>query len=163
MAYVPPHLRGNQASEARQNEAPLARQEKSYGIFACQDGKILCIFQRKPTGNQWTLCKGKQKIQDRGDPLSTAKRELAEEVDLQVEHLLLQEAEKSEYPNKGKQKVVSMFAASVTGMVKAQTYEVHGHEWLSPSDLIRRLTFTEDREIAGRLIRRLEQEGYKFC
>lgn len=127
----------------------------SYGVFAVQDGKVLVIHQK--WGDHWTFCKGRPECNE--SPIETAFRELREETGLKVKRLLSDTMYTQTYPmqHKGRTvwKTVHMFAAEVVGNVTLQASELRNHVWLSPSQVTDRLTYHEDRDLAERIMEKL--------
>jgi bis(5'-nucleosidyl)-tetraphosphatase len=123
----------------------------SYGVFAVQDGRVLVIHQK--WGDHWTFCKGRP---ERGEsPVETAVRELREETGLKVKRFLSEAMFSQTYMMKNVRKTVHFFAAEVEGSVQLQESELRNHTWLPPAQVPERLTYDEDRDLAERIMKKL--------
>ena len=123
--------------------------EKSYGILAIKDDKILVI--RQVSGDHWTFCKGHKSRFKSESNRETAIRELKEETNLDVMYFINDQTYVQEYPitRKGKPyiKSVCFFLARVTGDLVLQKSEVSDAKWLSRSEAELLLTYDEDKDI----------------
>ena len=125
--------------------------EKSCGAVIFNDDKVLVIQQVK---GHWGFPKGH--VEPGETEIETAKREIKEETNLDV-----QINEKYRYvehysPEEGIEKDVVFFVAErIGGEIKVQEEEVKQTEWLLPEDALERVTYDSSKRILENIIKDL--------
>lgn len=117
--------------------------EKSCGAIIINDDKVLVLQQ---VAGHWGFPKGH--VEEGETEVETAKREIKEETNLDVE--INEEYRYSETysPAEGIEKEVIYFIAKrVGGDIKEQKEEVKRIEWLTYGEAIERLTYQNSKEI----------------
>lgn len=130
--------------------------EFSFGIIPLQQTEkgisVLLIFHKG--GRHWGFPKGKP------DPnethLETAKRELKEETNLDIEHYLSDTPYTESYTfyrlHEKVLKSVAYYPAFVTGNLKVQPEEILDARWLSLEEAMSLLTFKEAKAICQKVL-----------
>ena len=122
----------------------LGKQEKSCGAVVFHQGKILIEHMKM---GHYSIPKGHVEAIDKDD-YDTARREIREELGLEVDFLKGFERASVYSPKSGAIKRVIFFAAEAKDTkVTCQAEEVQAAYWLSPEDALRCLTHNSDREI----------------
>ena len=123
----------------------LGKQEKSCGAVVFHDGKILVEHMK---AGHYSLPKGHVEEIDKDD-FDTARREIREELGLEIDFMDGFQKDVVYSPKPGTIKRVIFFAAtSKQNEVKCQEEEVQEAYWLEIDDAIRCLTHNSDRQIA---------------
>lgn len=126
--------------------------EKSCGAIIFDNDKVLVIKQVK---GHWGFPKGH--VEEGETEIETAKREIKEETNLDVEI-----NEKYRYvehysPEEGIEKDVIFFIAhKIGGKIKVQEEEVTETEWLLPKDALERVTYDSSKRILINVIKDLD-------
>ena len=117
--------------------------EKSCGAIIFDNEKVLILQQ---TAGHWGFPKGH--VEAGESEIETAKREIKEETNLDVEIIVKYRYSEKYSPLEGVEKEVVYFLAHKTGgEVKAQEGEVQQIEWLDYNEAIERLTFENSKEL----------------
>ena len=122
--------------------------EKSCGAVVFNGDKVLVIQQVK---GHWGFPKGH--VEPGETEVETAKREIKEETNLDVEINDKYRYVEHYSPKEGIEKDVVFFVAKkVGGDVKVQEEEVRCTEWLLPEDAMERLTYDSSKRILGKVM-----------
>lgn len=122
----------------------LGKQEKSCGAVVFREGKVL--VEHMALGH-YSIPKGHVEDYDEDDH-ATARREIKEELNLDVDFISGFQNETVYSPRPGRIKRVIFFAAEATSFdLKCQKEEVTDAYWLEPEDALRTLTHNSDRAI----------------
>ena len=122
--------------------------EKSCGAVVFNGDKVLVIQQVK---GHWGFPKGH--VEPGETEVETAKREIKEETNLDVEINDKYRYVEHYSPKEGVEKDVVFFVAKkVGGDVKVQEEEVRCTEWLLPEDAMERLTYDSSKRILGKVM-----------
>ena len=125
--------------------------EKSCGAVVFDNDKVLVIKQR---AGHWGFPKGH--VEGNETELETAKREIKEETNLDVEI-----NEKTRYvetysPKEGVKKDVIFFTATkIGGEIKPQEEEVETIQWVSCEEALKLLTFESSKNVLKKVMRDL--------
>ena len=141
------------------------KKEHSFGVIPLKrvedDVFVLLIFHK--WGKHWGFPKG-HKDPDETD-LETSKRELREEVGLEVEKLLSEVPYVESYTfykfHEKVQKTVAYYPAFVTGELCLQPEEILDAKWLLLKEAVHYLTFKESKEICLQVIKLLAKSSEK--
>ena len=125
-------------------------------IYGKKSKKFLIIKKRK--NQQWGFPKGRKDSGDGGDLVLTAKREIKEETNLDVEIVSTINASCTyEMDKKGKKFLMIFLAEVEIEDVKFTDQEIEQSEWLIPSDFIERLSTLEMKALADRLFSQISE------
>ena len=116
---------------------------KAYGIIPIQEGKVFLV--RHKNGGHWGFPKGRPELGE--TPLETAKRELFEETGLSVVDLISDEPIVEERTSK----LVYFFPALVEGVLSLQTKEISEGQWVTPQEVVEKLTYPEAKAVGEKL------------
>ncbi len=117
--------------------------EKSCGAIIFDGDKVLVLQQ---TAGHWGFPKGH--VEKDETEIETAKREIKEETNLEVEINEKYRYSERYSPAEGIEKDVIYFIAKKTGgEIKAQEEEVQRIEWLKYEEALERLTYDNSREL----------------
>ena len=123
-------------------------------IYGKKSKKFLIIKKRK--NQQWGFPKGRCDPEDAGDLAITAKREIKEETNLDVD--LITSFSSScvyEMDKKGKKYLKIFLAEAEMEDLKFTDQEVEQSEWLNPKEFIERLTSPDMKLLAENLFKNL--------
>ncbi len=127
----------------------LGKQEKSCGAVVFHKGKVL--VEHMAMGH-YSVPKGHVEKED-ADDYATARREIKEELGLEVDFLDGFRHDVVYSPKEGRIKRVIFFAAEAKGTdTVCQKEEVQAAYWLSPEDALRCLTHNSDRDLVYKAI-----------
>lgn len=125
--------------------------EKSCGAVVFNGDKVLVIQQVK---GHWGFPKGH--VEPGETEVETAKREIKEETNLDVEINDKYRYVEHYSPEEGIEKDVVFFIAEKTGgEIKVQEEEVLSTEWLLPKDALERVTYDSSKRILESVIKDL--------
>ena len=125
--------------------------EKSCGAVVFDEDKVLVIQQVK---GHWGFPKGH--VEPGETEVETAKREIKEETNLDVEINDKYRYVEHYSPEEGIEKDVVFFIAEKTGgEIKVQEEEVLSTEWLLPKDALERVTYDSSKRILESVIKDL--------
>lgn len=117
--------------------------EKSCGAVIFDNDKVLVIQQ---VAGHWGFPKGH--VEQGETELETAKREIKEETNLDVEIDETKRFVEKYSPAEGVEKEVVFFVAKkIGGDIKVQEEEVKATEWLYPNEAMDRLTYETSKNI----------------
>lgn len=126
--------------------------EKSCGCIIINDGKVLLIQQKK--GN-WGFPKGHVEFNE--TEKQTAIREVKEETNLDVKIFNNRRYTEKYISYKGRMKQVVYFLAKQTGGIeKKQDSEIRAMKWMEFDDAIKKLTYSNTRNLFGKVLRDLK-------
>jgi 8-oxo-dGTP pyrophosphatase MutT (NUDIX family) len=115
--------------------------------------QVLLILHKQ--GNHWSFPKGKANPGE--TPLESARRELKEEVGLEIERCFTEIPVTEQYHFRYQQqrihKIVHYFPALVHGTLLLQEAEIRDAEWLSFNEALGRLSFKEARHVLRESVR----------
>ncbi len=119
-------------------------------IYGKKSRKFLIIKKRK--NQQWGFPKGREDSRDGGDLVLTAKREIKEETNLDVNiDSAVHASCIYEMDKKGKKFLVIYLAEAEIEDVKFTDQEIEKCEWLNRGEFIERLSSSEMKALADRL------------
>lgn len=117
--------------------------EKSCGAIIIDNDKILVLQQ---VAGHWGFPKGH--VEEGETEIQTAKREIKEETNLDVEINDNYRYTEKYSPAEGVEKeVVYFIAQKIGGEIKVQEEEVKKIEWLSYNEALERLTYENSKEL----------------
>ena len=120
------------------------KQEKSCGAIVFHRGKVLVEHMKM---GHYSIPKGHVEPYDEDD-FATARREIREELNIEVDFIPGFQKETVYSPRPGRIKRVIFFAAEAkTTETKCQEEEVQAAYWLNPEDALRTLTHNSDRAL----------------
>ena len=124
-------------------------EEKSCGCIIIKDDKVLLI---KQTSNEWGFPKGHVEHDESEE--ETARREVKEETNLDVEIDTNKRYEIFYYTAKGKYKQAVFFLAKlIGGEIEKQESEINEIKWLDFQDAIETLTFDNTKELFEQVLK----------
>lgn len=127
----------------------LGKQEKSCGAVVFHQGKVLVEHMRL---GHYSVPKGHVEKED-ADDYATARREIKEELGLEVDFLEGFRHDVVYSPRPGRIKRVIFFAAEARSTeCVCQEEEVQAAYWLTPEDALRCLTHNSDRDLVYKAI-----------
>jgi bis(5'-nucleosidyl)-tetraphosphatase len=132
---------------------------ESFGIVPVKheydEWKVLLILHRE--GNHWGFPKGKANPGENAQ--QTARRELKEETNLDVEEILCSEPLTEHYHFRRKHeqiaKTACYFPAIVNGALRRQEEEIRDARWCSFAEALKQLSFKQARHILRETMRLL--------
>lgn len=117
--------------------------EKSCGAIIFDDDKVLILQQ---AAGHWGFPKGH--VENDETEVETAKREIKEETNLDVEiNENFRYAEKYSPAEGVEKEVIYFIAKKIGGEINPQEEEVQKIEWLSYDEALERLTFNNSKEL----------------
>ena len=126
--------------------------EKSCGCIIINDGKVLLIQQKK---GHWGFPKGHVEFNE--TERETAIREVKEETNLDVRIFTNRRYTEKYAAYKGRMKQVVYFLAKQTGGIeKKQDSEVRDIQWFEFDDAIKKITYSNTRNLFGKVLRDLK-------
>lgn len=124
-------------------------EEKACGCIIIKNNKVLLI---KQTSNQWGFPKGHVEHDETEE--ETAKREVKEETNLDVEIDLNKRYEMFYTTDKGKYKQVVLFLAKkVSGEMQKQESEIKEIQWFDLQEALETFTFENTRELFEKVLK----------
>lgn len=122
----------------------LGKQEKSCGAVVCYQGKVLVEHMVK---GHYSVPKGHVEKEDEDD-YATARREIKEELNLEVDFIDGFKKAIVYSPKPGRiKRVVFFLAEAKSNKVTCQEKEVQAAYWLTPEDALRVLSHNSDRSL----------------
>lgn len=128
------------------------KREKSCGCIIIENGKVLLIQQTK---GHWGFPKGHMKLGE--TEIETAKREVKEETNIDVEINKNKRYTMEYVTDKGTFKQVVLFIAiKRSGKEKYQESEIKSMKWMTYEDAINTITYDNTRELFKRILKEEE-------
>jgi len=125
------------------------KKEKSCGCIIIEKGKVLLIQQTK---GHWGFPKGH--VESGETEIETAKREVKEETNLDVEIDENKRYTMEYITDKGTLKQVVLFIARKTnGNEKYQESEIKSMKWMNYEDAIKTITYDNTRELFNKILK----------
>lgn len=131
------------------------RKDESFGIIPLSRSKgywEVFLIQHNRNG-YWGFPKGHAEAGE--TPRQAAQRELKEETNLDLAHLISEEPLMEQYTfvveRRRVFKQVSYFIAEVTGHVKLQSQEIHDGKWLRLAEAFHQLTHQEGKDLLAKV------------
>lgn len=131
-------------------------EEEAFGIIPLRQEsaawQVLLVLHKQ--GNHWAFPKGRKNGGE--EPLQAAKRELKEEVGLEVVKVLQAEPLIDSYQfqrgGAAVKKTVYYFLATVSGEVALQRDEITEAQWVLLKEASRHVTFDEAKQLCARVV-----------
>ena len=124
-------------------------EEKACGCIIIENNKVLLI---KQTSNQWGFPKGHVEHDETEE--ETARREVKEETNLDVDINLNKRYEMFYTTDKGKYKQVVLFLAKkIGGEIKKQESEIKEIQWFDFQEALETFTFDNTKELFEKVIK----------
>jgi len=130
--------------------------EESFGIIPLrkEDGEWQVFLVEHAQGHFWGFPKGH--AEEGESPFASAKRELKEETNLDIQSLVTPDPLVEQYQymrnSMSMQKLVTYFIAEVTGDVVLQTAEIQNGLWFSFPQAMSKLTYKEGKRVLSQVI-----------
>lgn len=126
--------------------------ERSCGCIIIEDGKVILVQE---TEGHWGFPKGH--VEKGETDIETAKREIREEINLEVEIDENKKYELNYMTPKGNEKTVILFMAHISGGIfKAQETEVKNAKWFPLDEALETLTHDSAKNVFKKIL-----EDYK--
>jgi len=120
------------------------KEEQSYGAVVFKDGKVVVEFMKL---GHVSIPKGHVEVVDNGIPLNTVKREIKEELNIEIDVDMGYQYKTSYYPEKDVLKHVTFFVAKYkSGEFKPQETEIEHIELHDVDKAIELMTYQSDKE-----------------
>ena len=126
--------------------------EKSCGCIVIEDGKVLLV---KHNQGHWGFPKGH--VEGNETEEETAKREVKEETNIDVEIIKGKRYTEEYITNKGNDKEVIYFIAKkISGEIKKQESEIENIEWVEIEEVENRLTYNNSKELFKKVLEEIK-------
>ena len=127
------------------------KHEKSCGCIIIEDGKVLLI---KQTSGAWGFPKGH--VEENETELQTAEREVKEETNIDVKIDETKRYTMNYITDRGASKEVVLFLAKkIGGNLSRQESEILQIEWLNFEDAIKKLSYSNTKELLKEVVSKL--------
>ena len=125
--------------------------ERSCGCIIIEDNKVILVQE---TEGHWGFPKGH--VEKGETDIETAKREIKEEINLEVEIDENKKYELNYMTPKGNEKTVILFIAHKSGGIfKVQETEVKNAKWFSFDEALEKLTYDSVRDVFKKVLEEL--------
>ena len=126
-------------------------EEKSCGCIIINDGKVLLV---KHNIGHWDFPKGH--VEEGETEEETARREVKEETNLDVEIDISKRYINEYYTDKGNHKTVVLFVAKKIGGEEKNQEEINELKWIPLQDAIDVITYDNTKELFKKVLQELE-------